>query len=135
MESGKTNPTHWDGSPLLQLDEARYHIVDISKIPSAWATVPVTLDDDGLITNCAMVAGSVGFKVSSSGLDLHELDGKRGLDTISPELGWWMYVTKSDEIIKAEKRARVRNFKEKYRIKRDYGSDYGSELGSDFDDD
>lgn len=40
-----------------------------------------------------MVAGSVGMRLSSSGLELHSRKGYMGLDTIQPTSGWWMYET------------------------------------------
>ncbi|KAJ7809760.1 hypothetical protein B0H13DRAFT_2258847 [Mycena leptocephala] len=51
-----------------------------------YANVDVTLDDNGARFDCAMVAGVVGTRVSSSG------PGKD--DTVSPVAGWWMFIKK-----------------------------------------
>ncbi len=55
--------------------------------------MPVELDDNGFIINAAMVAGSVGMQISSSGAELHTGNGETGVDTIQPLSGWWMYET------------------------------------------
>lgn len=102
-------------TPVLQLDEARYHRVETDDVPPGWASVPVELDDDGNIIPCTMVAGSVGVKLRSSGTDLHEKPGEVGLDTVSIESGWWMYERKSDEQMKEEKEAAAKAEKERYR--------------------
>lgn len=62
-------------------------------MPAAWASVPVVLDDNGHITNAAMVAGSVGMKISNSGFELQSGNGDTGIDTVQPASGWWMYET------------------------------------------
>lgn len=67
----------------------------MEKIPHGYASVPVKLDDNGIITNAEMVAGSIGMKVSSSGTDL--ADGLTGLDTLQPRSGWCMYEVMSEE--------------------------------------
>ena len=40
-----------------------------------------------------MVAGSIGMQISSSGTELHSGNGERGVDTVQPMSGWWMYET------------------------------------------
>jgi hypothetical protein len=55
--------------------------------------VPVELNDNGFIINAAMVAGSVGMQISSSGKELHSGNGETGVDTVRPLSGWWMYET------------------------------------------
>jgi hypothetical protein len=51
------------------------------------------LDDNGLIANAAMVAGSIAMQISSSGTELHSGNGETGVDTVQPMSGWWMYET------------------------------------------
>jgi len=109
-------------TPVLQFDGARYHRIETSAVPPGWASVPVELNDDGNITKCGMAAGLVGMKFSSSGKDLHKRIGEKGLDTITPVSGWWMYELRSEEDMKAEKDAFAKAYKEKY------GFDY---FGSD----
>ncbi|PMD19673.1 hypothetical protein NA56DRAFT_750369 [Hyaloscypha hepaticicola] len=66
--------------------------------------IPVDLDDNGLITNAAMVAGSIGMQISSSGTELHSGNGEMGVDTLQPMSGWWMYETKTEDELLEEKR-------------------------------
>ncbi|KAH7348321.1 hypothetical protein BKA65DRAFT_525548 [Rhexocercosporidium sp. MPI-PUGE-AT-0058] len=119
----RVNPSEGDemytmmaSTPILQLDDARYHRVDTEAVPPGWASVPVQLDDDGLITKCVMIAGLMGTKYSSSD-ELNEA----GFDTISIESGWWMYETYTEEELKAAKAERDREIKRKYKEK--YGFD------------
>jgi Domain of unknown function (DUF4419) len=98
----------------LQLDEARYHRIDTDEVPPGWASVPVELNDNGTIIPCTMVAGSVGTRVRSSGMELHERPGETGLDTISIESGWWMFERKSNEQMKAEKEAEAAREEQRY---------------------
>ncbi|PVH74854.1 hypothetical protein DL98DRAFT_385132, partial [Cadophora sp. DSE1049] len=77
-------------TPVLQLDDARYHRIETDAVPPGWASVPVKLNDDGIETDCVMMAGLVGTKYSSSGQELHRKT-ETGLDTLSIETGWWMY--------------------------------------------
>lgn len=67
--------------------------VETSDVPAGWTSVPVELDSDGHIINAAMVAGSVGMQISSSGKALHIGKGEIGVDTVQPLSGWWMYET------------------------------------------
>ena len=90
--------------PVLQLDGARYHKIETTDVPPGWASVPVELNDNGAITKCGMAAGLVGMKLSTSGKDLHKRSGEKGLDTITPVSGWWMYELKSEEDMRAQKR-------------------------------
>jgi hypothetical protein len=71
--------------------DSLFSIVETSDVPAGWTSVPVELDDDGVITNAAMVAGSVGMRISSSGTKLES--GQTGVDTVQPTSGWWMYET------------------------------------------
>ncbi len=61
-----------------------------------------------------MAAGSVGMKARSSGRDLHEQPRVKGLETLSVESGWWMYVKMTEEAMKETKEARHKAFKEKH---------------------
>jgi hypothetical protein len=57
-----------------------YLIVETSAVPAGWTSVPVELDDNGEITNAAMVTGSVGIRISSSGTKIES--GEMGVDTV-----------------------------------------------------
>lgn len=113
----------WDdkGNPLdagkrrgCELDGVKFYQIDIADIPAGFASVPVTVDDNGAVYKTNMIAGMVGIGVSSSGKsvdragnhDCHPLrvsERNRGrssnkddpeepvLDTIYPVSGWWMY--------------------------------------------
>ncbi|KAF3070595.1 hypothetical protein GL218_00096 [Daldinia childiae] len=84
------------------LDGTVFHIIDMADIPDAFASVPVTVNDNGVIHETRLVAGSIGMAVSSSGelVELEssyfmngrtELSDKTGPDTLQPVSGWWMY--------------------------------------------
>ena len=105
--------------PGCCLDNTLYHLVDVKDIPSGHASVPLTVDDNGVEYNTIMVAGSVAIRVTSSGeaLDVtnaHTNNNYKvnfageseiveyqpdlaqatpGLDSLQPESGWWMFVT------------------------------------------
>ncbi|KUJ13273.1 uncharacterized protein LY89DRAFT_687443 [Mollisia scopiformis] len=100
----------WGGStPVLQLDEARYHRLETTEIPPGWASVPVMLDYYGVDIPCSMVAGSVGIRLRSSGNDFIKSGfNDTDFDTISIESGWWIYEGMNDEEIKAVKEARAK---------------------------
>jgi hypothetical protein len=72
-------------------DATIYHKVDPDNFPPSRAFVPVKIMYDWGNIECMMVAGLTGMRVTSSGKDLHGKPGKKGLDTISIEPGWWMY--------------------------------------------
>lgn len=102
-------------TPVLQLDEARYHRVDTEAIPAGWASVPVELNDNGMITPCVMVAGAIGMKFSKSG------NLETGIDTLSVQSGWWMYETYDKKEMAEAKKERRRLRKE------ERGHDYDSD--------
>lgn len=54
------------GNAGFELDGVRFHRVDTHDIPSGFASVPVTVDDNGTLYNTKMLAGSVGIQGSSS---------------------------------------------------------------------
>jgi Domain of unknown function (DUF4419) len=98
----------------LSLDGAAYHHLNTNDIPTGQASVPVVLDDNGQIFDTMLVAGSVGYQVSSSGepAEMHRQpwvltragEGMAhsandwqdkmqiGLDSLQPISGWWMFV-------------------------------------------
>ena len=116
LRRGKYETTNPDIDISREFDASLYHRIEISDIPSGYASVPVTVDDNGEIHHTRMVAGSVGIGVTSSG---HILDaghrhmdrgfryGPRGehipleieaqpenqpgLDSLQPVSGFWMY--------------------------------------------
>jgi len=84
------------GNLQLELDGIRYSSCETGKVPPGYASVPVKLDDNGTIYDCEMVAGSVGVRLTSSG---ENLEGKeeKGIDTLQPVSGWWIYEKKKGE--------------------------------------
>lgn len=79
------------GSPL-SLDGVVYDAINSADFPPGYASVPFKIKQRGQKTvDAIMVAGSVGLKCSKS------TDSRRGVDTISPEIGWWAFETKSQE--------------------------------------
>lgn len=109
--------TSYPTSPGCDIDGTLYHRVDTNHIPSGYVSLPVTVDDNGVVYKTRMVAGSVGIQLRSSGLPVDESQariygpsfawGTNGdttyagggagvgypvnLDTIQPVSGWWMY--------------------------------------------
>ncbi|KAJ6582684.1 hypothetical protein DFH09DRAFT_1360469 [Mycena vulgaris] len=76
----------------LVLDDTPYHRIECSEVASGYAEVDVTLDDNGEMFECVMVAGTIGTQVSSSG-DRALSESGEG-DTVSPAAGWWMFMKK-----------------------------------------
>jgi hypothetical protein len=76
------------------LEGVRYHTIGTSKIPCGFASVPVLVDDDGVMHRTKMVAGSLGMSVGKSG----EVDekGEEMLDTLANLTGWVMFEVKED---------------------------------------
>ncbi|KAI9714266.1 MAG: hypothetical protein M1820_000225 [Bogoriella megaspora] len=111
-----------DNDPGCDLDGTLFHLVDTESIPHGYVSVPVTVDDNGVIYKTRMVAGSVGIKAWSSGQYLDdiraqshrdtgslgpngeripatvhlEVGGNTGVDSIQPVSGWWMYELTQD---------------------------------------
>ncbi|KAJ7059467.1 hypothetical protein C8F01DRAFT_1220193 [Mycena amicta] len=84
IASRKLNPD------ALFLDGTPFHKIDITEIPSAFASVDVSLIIVGQKPQpCAMVAGVVGMQVMDG-----ESKGKK--DTVRPVVGWWMYQKKPE---------------------------------------
>ncbi|KAF8191866.1 hypothetical protein K438DRAFT_2018101 [Mycena galopus ATCC 62051] len=79
----------------LVFDGIPYHRLNTENVSPGYATVNVTLDDNGTLFDCEMIAGSVGTRVSSSGDTSLSVDGKD--DTVRPVAGWWMFTKKSEE--------------------------------------
>ena len=110
-------------SPGCDIDGTLYHRVDTNDIPNGYVSLPVTVDDNGVIHKTRMVAGSVGIQLRSSGLPVDESQanmygprsawGSNGdttyagggpgvgypvnLDTLQPVSGWWMYEIIDDD--------------------------------------
>jgi hypothetical protein len=89
-----------------ELEDVKYHCVDTDKIPVGFVSVPVTVNDNGMIHHTKMLAGSFGIEAKSSSVP--KSDGSEdpqaqgnstseegthaaGLDTIQPVSGWFMY--------------------------------------------
>ncbi|KAJ7866249.1 hypothetical protein B0H14DRAFT_2733207 [Mycena olivaceomarginata] len=79
--SGVLRDLVFDGTPYPRLDSR--------KVPPGYAKVDVTLDDNGELFSCAMIAGMVGTRVSSSDDTTLSEDGRD--DTVRPVAGWWMF--------------------------------------------
>ncbi|KAJ7758649.1 hypothetical protein B0H16DRAFT_1820644 [Mycena metata] len=80
----------------LVYDGTPYHRLDNKLVPPGCAEVDVTLkDESGNTTECYMLAGMAGSKVSSSGDK--KLSGTGENDTVQPLPGWWMLKKKQVE--------------------------------------
>ncbi|KAJ7443106.1 hypothetical protein FB451DRAFT_95138 [Mycena latifolia] len=81
-------------APLeLVLDGAPFHRLNTNSVPPGYAEVDVALDDNGTKFACAMIAGSVGMRVTSSGDAALSADGRD--DTVRPVAAWWIYTKKA----------------------------------------
>ncbi|QKX60434.1 uncharacterized protein TRUGW13939_07579 [Talaromyces rugulosus] len=101
----------------MGLDDVLSRYVKTDDIPSGYVSVPVIVDDNGVIHYTVMLAGLVGIQAKSSGA---MLDGANvpygrgtlplgpdynpppateepGLDSIQPLSGWWMYEQKGSK--------------------------------------
>ncbi|CAI6331762.1 unnamed protein product [Periconia digitata] len=110
------------GQAGCELEDVLYHRVDTKDIPSGFTSVPVVVNDNGVLYDTKMVAGSFGIQVTSSGSMLDDdnahankdaflyKDGKMvpfeyvpkmptkqpGLDSLQPLSGWLMYEVRSN---------------------------------------
>lgn len=94
------------------LEDVRYPCIDTDSVPAGFASVPVTVNNNGEIWNTKMVAGSIGIEakrsdgqaideaiyhnVEESGPVERESRRRRrgeyaGLDTVQPLTGWFMH--------------------------------------------
>ncbi|KAJ6467567.1 hypothetical protein C8R47DRAFT_1223684 [Mycena vitilis] len=73
----------------LVLDGTLYHCVDRNDVPPGLAEVDVVFDDYGAKSECLLVAGMIGTRVSSSGDAGLSEEGRD--DTVRPAVGWWMF--------------------------------------------
>lgn len=78
----------------LGLGDVLSRRVDTDRIPPGFASVPITVDDNGNIIDAVMVAGLVGIQARSSGAILETEE--TGLDNIQPVSGWWIYEKKGE---------------------------------------
>ncbi|KAI9373943.1 hypothetical protein BJX61DRAFT_500959 [Aspergillus egyptiacus] len=108
----KPNPLAGEEDGVLK--DALSRKVDMEDVPSGFASVPVTVNDNGTVHETMMLAGLVGIQATSTGAtlerngaDMHrrglnataEAAGnsaanptaETGLDSIQPVAGWWMY--------------------------------------------
>ncbi|KAJ5585755.1 hypothetical protein VI817_008909 [Penicillium citrinum] len=113
-----SSPEFQARSCAKNLEDGLSRCIDTEDVPSGFASVPVTVDDNGTIYETMMLAGLVGIQATSSGAmrdgtryhnspplyedspyDLLEpavysvlsATEQAGLDTIQPLSGWWMY--------------------------------------------
>ena len=101
----------------LVLDGVAYHRINSQDVPPGFVSVPLLVDDNGTEYNTKLIAGSVGYAVSSSSNNpnylnsnatrtdtpqptLSEIDAQAGeMDSLQPCIGWWCFISKSDEEI------------------------------------
>ncbi|KAJ7464169.1 hypothetical protein FB451DRAFT_1094666 [Mycena latifolia] len=86
--------TDWKSGKLnLVLDHTPFHQVVANDTPSGYAEVDVKLEEDqGQTFPCALTAGLIGTRISSSEDKALSQTGEN--DTVRPLPGWWMYVKK-----------------------------------------
>jgi len=79
----------------LILDGVTYPVLDSAQVPAGYAQVDVTLEMDYKDYPTALIAGSVGTEIFSSGDKSLSDDGER--DSARPALGWWWVFKKEVE--------------------------------------
>ncbi|KAJ7431617.1 hypothetical protein B0H11DRAFT_843662 [Mycena galericulata] len=84
----------------LVLDGTPYPPLYRKAIPPGYGEVDVLLIDDGERFECAIVAGSVGTRVLSSGDPT--LSARGADDTVQPVAGWWLFVKDEEKLVKRE---------------------------------
>ncbi|TVY86198.1 Uncharacterized protein LAWI1_G008153 [Lachnellula willkommii] len=97
--------------------------------PSSSSTQPATTASRGetshpagplypaVQTHCVLVAGHVAIKATSSRRNLHASghgETGTGLDTIGAVSGWWMYETKSEAELEAEREVKAKEWEARY---------------------
>lgn len=93
-------------SPHCEFDGVLYHHIDSNDVPPGFVSVPVTIDDNGMVYKTTVIAGSVAYRVESAGAEVRgRVAGQR--DALRPEVGWWMFETENMERRKT-KRGRIR---------------------------
>ena len=105
-----------DGDPIFP-DNVTYHRVNTNNVPAGYTSVPVKIDDNGHVFMATMIAGSVGMRGSSRGQDSapqprgyehrkedkqeeEEAAGKTVIDTLQPEVGWFIFERKPEDEVK-----------------------------------
>ncbi|KAJ7050624.1 hypothetical protein C8F01DRAFT_1067464 [Mycena amicta] len=84
----------------LVLDGTPYPVLYPSMIPPGYCEVDILVIDNGERFQCAMVAGSVGTRVLSSGD--RALSARGTDDTVQPVAGWWLFVKDEEKLEKRE---------------------------------
>ncbi|KAJ6479011.1 hypothetical protein C8R45DRAFT_933786 [Mycena sanguinolenta] len=87
----------------LVLDGTPYHRLPHGSIPPGYGEVDVLVIDNGTPFECAMVAGSVGMQVFSSGDTMLSENGAD--DTVGCLAGWWLFVKDETDMQNRAKRA------------------------------
>ncbi|KAH7097329.1 hypothetical protein BKA62DRAFT_716714 [Auriculariales sp. MPI-PUGE-AT-0066] len=83
------------GPDNLTLDGMSYPTIDQKYIPRGYADVPIKLIGPQGVTMSTMIAGVVGMRVGSSQDPAVSLTGVH--DMVAPQVGWWIYINKSDD--------------------------------------
>ncbi|KAG9308420.1 hypothetical protein JVU11DRAFT_11908 [Chiua virens] len=91
-------PTHFaavytvrERAPYLALDGFPYPTIEIQDVPSSVVCLDVTLEDNGVVMESMLIAGSVGAQICST--EKTELFRNGLRDTVRPVSAWW-YLTK-----------------------------------------
>jgi hypothetical protein len=96
----------------LELDGVKYQSVETDRIPTGFASVSVTVNDNGTIHNTKMVAGGVGISATRSGEK--DEDGEEKVDSVRSLSGWVMYELKSEEEMEEMEQEKRRVEKERW---------------------
>ncbi|KAJ7764166.1 hypothetical protein DFH07DRAFT_902933 [Mycena maculata] len=91
----RSSDMHRDNQQLV-LDGTPYHPLHRGRIPPGYGEADVLLIDNGERFECAMVAGSVGTRVLSSGDRALSAGGAD--DTVQSVAGWWLLVKDEEKL-------------------------------------
>ncbi|KAJ5087590.1 hypothetical protein N7456_011206 [Penicillium angulare] len=92
----KDTPEFQSRNTETELDDVLSRRVDIADVPAGFASVPVAVDDNGVLYETMMVAGSIGIQATSSATKTHNDSSlpsaqSTELDSVQPLSGWCMY--------------------------------------------
>ena len=105
----------------MELDEVRFHAVEMGDVPMAYAGVPVEIEnDEGKYYSARMVAGLVGTEtIAGPGATGGQMTG------LKPASGWFMYKTKEQRKRICRNPEEVKKRKEPTVVEKESGKGHG----------
>jgi hypothetical protein len=92
---------------FLSWRRVSHYRVNTKGMPVGRVGVPVTVDDNWVVHETRMVAGSVGWRVMCSGETVEGIEGG-DLDSLQLVSGWWIFgcMTKEERRLRTEEETR-----------------------------